>query len=153
MPVSTHHYRSHIGHHYNRTQPQNMVPVHTKIQHADRSESPLLKNIHYVAPATTIDVERQSGKSMHYVSRRCPTGKVVFSLLACGAMATAAGIIIRDMIAANGAEDGRLLKTDYFAQGKMEYFANKRVEYTLKAGHDGYLLDNEKLSLKPVHRL
>jgi len=150
MPISAQHHRYHSGRYYNRIQLQNVVPVHSQKQYACRDGGLLLENIARASCGPDLEIiERQSATDTRRASIKCTTAKFVFSLLACSAMASAAGMIIRDMLPI---DDTRLLKTDYFEQGKMEYFADNRMEYTLKEHHDGYLLEHEKLSVKAASR-
>lgn len=151
MTISAQQFRNHIGHHYNRIQPQPCVPVH----HHKPPRSAVATNIARVTQHAGFDIERQGGNPTPHASIKCSTAKTVFTILACGAMATAAGFIIRDLLPENhGAEidAGRFIKTDHFEQGEMAYFTDQRVEYTVKKGYDGYLLDHEKLAPKVAQR-
>lgn len=150
MTISSQQFRNHIGQHNNRLQAQACVPVHTK-KPGVHSKASLTALITHVAHGPDLEfIERQADSSQPKI--KCATKSVVFTLLACAALTTTAGLIIREIIDANNVETVSLLKTEHLEQGKMEYFSDNRMEYTLEKGHDGYLQEHENLSLKKVYR-
>lgn len=152
MPLSTQQYREYTGRHNNYLQTQALVPVHLK-NHAGNRARPLLGNITRVTRGADPEyLERQGARSSRKSVAKCSTGKVIFTVLSCCAMATAAGLIIHDLLNEKAMDNPRLIKTDHFAQGKMNYFTDKRVEYTPHKGYPGYLAAHEKLSFKYARR-